>query len=119
MHIHFSLRHASLAGAASVALLAACGGSESNDNIPQLGAATGATIANCTALSTGFSFADTTIASSSVVAAGVLTNGGQPVGEHCLVTGTMKQRVSAVDGQTYAIGFEMRLPKDWSGRYLY
>lgn len=119
MHIHFSLRHAGLAGAASVALLAACGGSESNDNIPQLSAATGATIANCTALSTGFSFADTTIASSSVVAAGVLTNGGQPVGEHCLVTGTMKQRVSAVDGQTYAIGFEMRLPKDWSGRYLY
>jgi feruloyl esterase len=31
----------------------------------------------------------------------------------------MNQRVSTVDGQTYAIGFEMRLPKDWSGRYLY
>lgn len=119
MHIHFSLRHAGLAGAASVALLTACGGNESHDNIPQLSAATGATIANCTALSTGFSFADTTIASAVVVAAGALTNAGQPVGEHCLVTGTMKQRLSAVDGQTYAIGFEMRLPKDWSGRYLY
>jgi feruloyl esterase len=53
------------------------------------------------------------------VAAGTLTNAGQPVGEHCLVTGKMNQRVSTVDGQTYAIGFEMRLPKDWSGRYLY
>ena len=51
--------------------------------------------------------------------AGTLSNGGQPVGEHCRVAGRMNQRVSAVDGQTYAIGFEMRLPRDWSGRYLY
>ncbi len=119
MKIHFSLRHAGLAGAASVALLTACGGSDSDDKIPQLSPATGATIANCSGLATGFSFADTRIASAVVVASGTLTNGGQPVGEHCLVTGNMKQRVSVVDGQTYAIGFEMRLPKDWSGRYLY
>jgi pimeloyl-ACP methyl ester carboxylesterase len=31
----------------------------------------------------------------------------------------MNQRVSPVDGQTYAIGFEMRMPKDWNGRFLY
>ena len=57
MHIHNSLRLAGLAGAASVAMLAACGGgaSASNDNIPQLGPATGATIASCTGLATGFS----------------------------------------------------------------
>lgn len=28
----------------------------------------------------------------------------------------MNERVSAVDANTYAIGFEMRLPVDWNGR---
>ncbi|SDP45722.1 feruloyl esterase [Rhodoferax sp. OV413] len=97
--------------------LAACGGSD-NDTLPQLAAAQPATIANCATLS-GFSFARTTIASASVVAAGTLSNAGQPVGEHCLVVGRMNERISAVDGQNYAIGFQMRLPKDWSGRFLY
>jgi len=31
----------------------------------------------------------------------------------------MKERTSAADGQKYAIGFEMRLPRDWNGRFLY
>jgi Tannase and feruloyl esterase len=31
----------------------------------------------------------------------------------------MNTRSSAIDGQTYAIGFEMRLPRTWSGRFLY
>ena len=31
----------------------------------------------------------------------------------------MFQRVSAVDGNTYAIGFEMRLPNAWNGRFFY
>jgi hypothetical protein len=59
------------------------------------------------------------VTGASIVAAGVLSNGGQPIGEHCLVTGRMNERVSAVDGRPYAIGFEMRLPTAWSGRYLY
>jgi feruloyl esterase len=54
-----------------------------------------------------------------VAAAGALTNAGAPVGEHCVVTGKMNQRVSTVDGQTYAIGFEMRLPTAWNGRFFY
>ena len=37
--------------------------------------------------------------------------------EHCLVTGKQGQRTSTVDGQSYAIGFEMRLPKAWNGRF--
>ena len=97
--------------------LSACGGSD-NDGLPQLAAAQPATLANCTTLS-GFSFAKTTIASASVVPAGTISNAGQPVGEHCLVVGRMNERTSTVDGQTYAIGFQMRLPKDWSGRFLY
>ncbi len=38
---------------------------------------------------------------------------------HCQVTGKMFQRVSAVDGKSYAIGFEMRLPNAWNGRFFY
>lgn len=97
--------------------LAACGNGGGEDP-PQLAAAQPATLSACTTLS-GFSFANTTITAASVVAAGTLNNAGQPVGEHCLVTGQMNRRISAVDGQAYAIGFEMRLPRDWSGRFLY
>jgi feruloyl esterase len=39
--------------------------------------------------------------------------------EHVVVTGKMNERVSPVDGKTYAIGFEMRLPTNWNGRFLY
>ncbi len=101
----------------SSVIVMGCGGGPAD--IPQLSAASPAALANCTALTSSFSFPKTTIVSATTVAAGTLTNAGVAVGEHCLVTGRMNQRVSTIDGQTYAIGFEMRLPKDWSGRYLY
>jgi Tannase and feruloyl esterase len=44
---------------------------------------------------------------------------GTPVPAHCQITGKMNQRVSAVDGVSYAIGFEMRLPNAWNGRFFY
>ena len=59
----------------------------------------------------------TTFTSTTTVPAGTVTVGGQPVAEHCVVTGRMAERVSAVDGKSYAIAFEMRLPKDWNGRF--
>jgi len=37
---------------------------------------------------------------------------------HCLLQGTVNDRTGA-DGKHYAIGFEMRLPDDWNGRFLY
>src|SRR6185369_5360761 len=37
---------------------------------------------------------------------------------HCLVTGNANER-TGVDGRTYAIQFEMRLPDDWNGRFLH
>jgi hypothetical protein len=37
--------------------------------------------------------------------------------KHCIVTGEIDDR-TGVDGKHYAIGFEMRLPVDWNGRYL-
>ena len=112
-----TLRRA-LCAAFALSALTACGGSD-DDSLPTLSAASPGTLANCTSLSTGFSFAGTTITAATVVAAGVLNNAGQPVAEHCRVTGRMNARVSTVDGQSYAIGFEARLPKDWSGRFLY
>ena len=38
---------------------------------------------------------------------------------HCVLHGRLNERVSPVDGRTYAIGFEMRLPTAWNGRFFY
>ncbi|WFP16925.1 tannase/feruloyl esterase family alpha/beta hydrolase [Citricoccus muralis] len=73
---------------------------------------------DCAAL-VEFEFENTTIEAVEAVAAGELSHRGSPVNAHCLVTGRMNERVSDVDGETYAIGFEMRLPHDWDGRYFY
>jgi len=105
-----------VAVAASLILsLAACGGSD--DAAPP--AVVGASLASCTTLATSLSFANTSFTAASAVAAGTLTVGGNPVPAHCQVTGKMFSRVSAVDGQSYAIGFEMRLPNAWNGRFFY
>lgn len=115
--------HSKFPGARALAFaaalgLAACGSGDGDGGLPQLSAAQSGTLANCAAL-TGFSFSRTSITAASVVGAGTLVNAGQPVGEHCLVTGKMNERVSVVDGQSYSIGFEMRLPRDWNGRFLH
>ena len=61
----------------------------------------------------------TVITGATTIAAGALTVAGQPVPEHCRLTGRMNDRVSAVDGNSYAISFEMRLPKAWNGRFFH
>ena len=104
---------------ASLTLLAACGGGDDDFVIPQLAPASGATLPSCTDLATKFTYADTTITAANAVPAGTLTVAGTPVGAHCQVTGEMFRRTSSVDGKSYAIGFEMRLPNDWNGRYYY
>ena len=100
-------------------VLAACGGGDDDGGLPQLSPASGTTLASCTDLATRISFANTTITAANVIAAGALTVAGNPVAAHCQVTGKMFTRVSAVDGNTYAIGFEMRLPNAWNGRFFY
>ncbi|HET6600148.1 MAG TPA: tannase/feruloyl esterase family alpha/beta hydrolase [Burkholderiaceae bacterium] len=100
--------------------LVGCGGGDDDDqSLPQLAAATGAALSSCADLATRISFANTTITAATPIAAGTLTVGGNPVPAHCQVTGTMYPRVSAVDGNNYAIGFEMRLPNAWNGRFFY
>lgn len=85
----------------------------------QLPPARGAALATCGELPGSFRFAQTTLGAATLQPAGKLELAGKPVGEHCLVIGRMHERVSPVDGQTYAIGFEMRLPRDWNGRFFY
>ena len=122
------LRLSTLAAVAGLAVLGGCGGHGGTAatpggavTLPQLGAASGAKLAeaSCAGLASRISYPNTAISSAVPVAAGVLTVAGKPVTAHCLVKGAMHQRVSPVDGQRYAIGFEMRLPLDWNGRFFY
>jgi feruloyl esterase len=73
----------------------------------------------CETLAGALSVPNTVFDSSTTVAAGALKLAGQDIGAHCLLVGRMFQRVSPVDGQAYAIGFEMRLPLEWNGRFWY
>lgn len=120
------LRTLALAASAAAALVlslgiapaASAGNEKGSSQTPEVPAAQPGELLDCTGLA-GFGYAQTMIDSATLVPSGTLTNGGEPIGEHCLVKGRMNERVSEVDGQPYAIGFEMRLPTQWSGRYLY
>jgi pimeloyl-ACP methyl ester carboxylesterase len=92
-----------------------------DNSLPQLLPATAATFSgNCNDLATNLSeLANTRITSASEVAAGDLIVGGNDIPAHCLVKGSMYERVSEVDGNAYAIGFEMRLPIEWNGRFYH
>ena len=111
---------AKLAASASLPLLASCGGDDA-DPLPRLEAARPAALSGtCEALAGKLgNLAHTRITSSTTVAPGTLKVAGQDIAEHCLVTGKMHERVSPVDGKAYAIGFEMRLPVAWNGRFLH
>lgn len=89
-----------------------------HSSVPILKAANGASLANCAALVDQLKLAHTKIESSSLVDSGVLKLGNNAVPEHCLVKGRMHERKGS-DGRDYAIGFEMRLPVTWNGRFFY
>lgn len=114
-----TIRPVSLALVAA-SLLAACGTAPTPPAAggQALRPATGAALQLCAGLAEKFTFGATTLDSVAPVAAGVLTQGGQPVAAHCLVKGSMHKRKGS-DGRDYAIGFEMRLPQDWNGRFYY
>lgn len=107
-------RHA--ATACAIVLTAGCAG---NHIPPVLTPARSASLSSCAELATTFRFAHTTVTSAEPVPAGTLTWGGQPIGAHCLVQGEMHRRTSPQDGKRYAIGFEMRLPDAWNGRFFH
>lgn len=105
--------------AVALATLSGCGTPGGGDAPPPPPlSATGAALRDCVSLAQGFRFEQTLLQSAELVAAGGLALSGRPVAEHCLVKGRMHERKGA-DGQDYAIGFEMRLPRQWNGRFYY
>jgi hypothetical protein len=106
----------------AAALLSACmsppGAPNSVPTPARLGPATGAALQACEALAAQFQHPATRIESAAPVAAGGLQLAGRPVAAHCLVKGRMHERKGS-DGRDYAIGFELRLPQAWNGRFYY
>ncbi len=118
MNQHPSKRVAQGLGFISVAMALAACGTLQNPSVPSLKAASGANLPNCSALVDQLKLSNTKIESSTLVAAGVIKLGNNAVPEHCLVKGRMHERKGS-DGRDYAIGFEMRLPMAWNGRFFY
>jgi len=75
----------------------------------------------CTGLQAAFSYPNTKLTSVAPQAGGPVTVNGivYNMPDHCVVTGKMNERVGPIDGRNYAIGFEMRLPTGWNGRFFY
>ena len=103
------------------ALLIGCGGGSSDGGLPQLAAASPGTLQACANLASTLVLPETRIISSELVPQGPLTVQGATAQApaHCLVKGKMKERTSPVDGASYAIGFEIRMPQAWNGRFLH
>ncbi len=81
-----------------------------------LPAAQGAPLQTCAELPKNFAFANTRLQSAARTEN--LAFAGQTIAPHCMVKGVMHERQGS-DGRRYAIGFEMRLPQAWNGRFYY
>lgn len=106
-----------LGALSAVGVLIACGTLQSTAVAP-LQAATGAHLPQCEALVASLHLPHTRIESAASVATGAVMQGDKAVPAHCLVKGRMHERKGS-DGRDYAIGFEMRLPVAWNGRFYY
>lgn len=73
----------------------------------------------CEELADALKAPNTAFVASTSIPAGALTLAGNAIPAHCRLTGRMFERTSPIDGKTYAIGFEMRLPLEWNGRFYY
>ncbi len=102
----------------AIAALTACSSTPQSQQPGQLSAATGASLQRCAEITKGFQFNQTQIDSAQPVAAGAASMAGKPLPAYCEVKGKMHAR-KGTDGRDYAIGFEMRLPQAWNGRFYY
>jgi feruloyl esterase len=119
MHIaRIALSARALAAAAITLLAAGCATSPEGSQARR--ARSGSPAIACEAVAASFKAFETKITSAERVAAGTLRLPGiaQPMPEHCVVKGRIKER-KGIDDKPYAIGFEMRLPTDWNGRFFY
>ncbi|MGR6806896.1 tannase/feruloyl esterase family alpha/beta hydrolase [Sphaerotilus natans] len=110
----------------AILALTGCGSDEDDTStaptaLPQLSAAQAGTLSgDCASLATKLnSLSNISVTAVTTIAAGGLKIGGQDIAEHCQVTALTESRTSPVDGQAYAIRFEMRLPKAWNGRFFH
>jgi hypothetical protein len=111
---------------ATMIVVAACGGNGAGRGgepaIPQLRAASSGSLVNCAALTTSISQPRITVTSANLIAERSVTStlGGVTLAQpaHCLLRGTTGKR-TGVDGKPYTIGFEMRLPANWNGRFFH
>jgi feruloyl esterase len=97
------------------AALGACGGGGDDAPRPAALPTTSSLVGECEALA-GARLADATL-TSTTVAAGTVVN-GVALPAHCVVQGRMSPRIG-VDGKSYHIGFELRLPRSWNGRFAF
>jgi len=108
-----TLPHRKLALVASSLLLAACGapGPQSPSSASACGTAAQA-----------FAVPGVRITEAEAIAADTVRPPGQTSGPllaaHCRIQGRMNERIG-VEGKPYHIGFELRLPAKWNGRFLY
>ncbi len=124
MQTHFNLVVTLRGMTFSAIILAALSAFAANpvpSKLPQLSAAKPAMlIGSCVELISKLSvLPGTNITSVKSIAAGEIKIGTNAVDKHCLVTGSMFERTGEPEGTPYAIGFEMRLPLDWNGRFWY
>ncbi|MFT3721445.1 DUF6351 family protein [Pseudorhodoferax sp.] len=103
-----------------LALLAGCAGGGDGDNGWTVLDAQ-ASAAACARIATQSGLASAQLATRYVAAGtrrpGTATDGDYLPG-HCVVTGSLDAR-TGVDGKPYAVGFELSLPDQWNGRFLY
>ncbi len=117
-------------GVASVALLTACSQTGGKHDVaasaPLKAASPAAMEGSCADITSKFKYDKVRITGNVSVAAGAVATSGAPnapktsydAPAHCLVKGLMQER-KGTDGKDYAIGFEMRLPTQWNGRFYH
>ncbi len=99
--------------------LGACADRPVEPAVPRLAAAHGAALQVCGEIAARLNFPRSIVVGAEQVPAGQIAVAGKPVPAHCLVTGRLNERTGPIDGQAYAIGWQMRLPRDWNGRFLH
>jgi hypothetical protein len=110
----------SISTAVAATVLAACGGGDQDAASSAL-AATPQDACRAVVARASPYLPDTTtvIESANLLEYSAATATASALPQHCEVLGHINKRVSAVDGQTYAIRFHMRLPtQGWTGRFL-
>jgi len=115
------LRHGTHGSALLAALLAGCGGGGDTAVAATPVLEAKAAESACLDLAGGAGLAATSLKTQYVAGGtkrpGTLTTGDFLPG-HCIITGSIHPRVG-VDGKNYAIGFQLSLPDNWNGRFLY